>query len=181
MAAASAYVLHVPEGRREIILDRAEENQNFPGATAAEPVDRFSHAHNTALVVLASFRDGAITHIANGRKGASAGTGLVRLNMTDFQRLDRPLPFEDLVGRVSPRFHSPLRRVLDSGGLIPPKTFAAVVDALTQFDPGLAWRLARFSEQRAQVIRGYTPEERANLARIIQPIDPLVAQTGVLA
>lgn len=164
MAAASAYVLHVPEGRREIILDHAEENQHFPGATAAEPVERFSHGRNTALIVLASFRDGAVTHIANGRKGASAGTGLVRLNMTDFQRLDRPLPFEDLVGLVSPRFRSPLRRVLNSGGLIPPKTFGAVVDALTQFDAGLASRLARFSEHRAQVIRGYTPGERANLA-----------------
>ncbi len=164
MAAASAYVLLVPEGRREIILDRAEENRYFPGATAAEPVERFSHGRNTALVVLASFRDGAITHIANGRKGASAGTGLVRLNMTDFQRLDRPLPFEDLVGLVSQRFRSPLRRVLNSGGLIPPKTFRAVVDALTRLDASLASRLARFSERRAQAIRRFTPEERASLA-----------------
>ena len=164
MAAASAYVLLVPEARREIILDRAEENRYFPGATAAEPVERFSHGRNTALVVLASFRDGAITHIANGRKGASAGTGLVRLNMTDFQRLDQPLPFEDLVELVPPRFRSPLRRVLNSGGLIPPKTFRAVVDALTRLDASLTSRLARFSERRAQAIRRFTPEERANLA-----------------
>lgn len=164
MAAAAAYVLHVPERRREIILDRAEENRYFPGATAAEPVERFSHGRNTALVVLASFRDGAITHIANGRKGASAGTGLVRLNMTDFQRLERPLPFEDLIDIVSPRFRSPLRRVLASGGLIPPKTFRSVVDALTQVDASPTSRLARFSERRAQAIRRFTPEERANLA-----------------
>jgi hypothetical protein len=164
MAVASAYVLHVPEGRREIILDRAEENQYFPGATAAEPVDRFAHGRNAALIVLASFRGGAITHIANGRKGASAGTGLVRLNMTDFQRLDRPLPFEELVGLVPPKFRAPLRRLLDSGGLLPPKTFRAVVDALTERDPSLVSRIARFSERRAQTIRNLEPAERANLA-----------------
>jgi hypothetical protein len=164
MAAASAYVLHVPEFRREIILDRAEENDFFPGATAAEPVETFAHGRHSALIVLASFHDGAITHIANGRKGASAGTGLVRLNMTDFQRLDRPLPFEELIGLVRPRFRAPLRRVLASGGLLPPKTRSAVIDALTERDPGLAPRLTRFSERRAGTIRDLTPEERANLA-----------------
>jgi hypothetical protein len=164
MAAASAYVLHIPEGRRAIILDRAEENQYFPGIKAAEPVGKFSHGRNTALIVLASFRDGAITHIANGRKGASAGTGLVRLNMTEFQRLEQPLPLAELVDLVSPRFRAPLRRVLDSGGLLPPKTFAAVVDALMQRDAGLASRLAQFSERRVQAIRNLNAAERANLA-----------------
>jgi hypothetical protein len=164
MAAASAYLLHVPEARREIILDRAEKNRYFPGATAAEPVEKFPHGRNAALIVLASFRDGALTHIANGRKGASAGTGLARLNMTDFQRLERPLPFVELVGLVPPKFRAPLRRVLDGGGLLPPKTLGAVVDALTQRDPNLVSRLARFSERRAQTIRNLEPAERANLA-----------------
>lgn len=164
MVAASAYILHVPGDRRDILLDRAEENRYFPGATAAEPVERFTHGRKAALIVFVSFRDGAITHIANGRKGASAGTGLVRLNMTDFQRLDRPLPFEELVGLVPPRFRAPLRRVLHSGGLLPPKTLGAVMDALAERDPTLAPRLARFSERRAQAIRDLKPEERANLA-----------------
>jgi hypothetical protein len=90
MAAASAYMLHVPENRREIILDRAEKNRYFPAASAT--VERFAHGRNAALIVLACLRDGMITHIANGRKGAPAGTGLVRLNMTDFLRLNRPIP-----------------------------------------------------------------------------------------
>ncbi|WP_342724190.1 hypothetical protein AAFG07_34710 [Bradyrhizobium sp. B097] len=80
MPAATAYVLHVPEGRRDIILNYAEENRYDATRYVAEPVPSFSYGRN-ALVVLACFRDGAITHIADGRKGMSAGTGLARLNM----------------------------------------------------------------------------------------------------
>jgi len=164
MAAASAYVLHVPQNRREVILDRAEENRYSPAASAAEPVERFAHGRNAALIVLVCLRDGMITHLANGRKGASAGTGLVRLNMTDFLRLDRRLPFDELVGLVPAKFRAPLRRVLNGGGLLPPKTLGAVVDSLTGREPGLAPRLARFSERRAHALRGLEPEEARNLA-----------------
>jgi hypothetical protein len=72
MSAATAYVLHVPEGRRDIILNYAEENRHDATRYVAEPVPSFSYGSN-ALAVLACFRDGAITHIADGRKGMSAG------------------------------------------------------------------------------------------------------------
>jgi hypothetical protein len=106
MPAATAYVLHVPEGRRDIILNYAEENRHDATRYVAEPVPSFSYGSN-ALVVLACFRDGAITHIANGRKGMSAGTGLARLNITELQRLERPLPFEEFVGLVPAKFRAP--------------------------------------------------------------------------
>jgi hypothetical protein len=179
VAAASAYVLPVPEDRREIILNRAEEYQGDPTRWVAEPVGSFAHGRNAALIVLVCFRDGKITHIAKGRKGMSAGTGLVRLNMTELQRLDRPLPFEELVGLVPARFRAPLRRMLRSGGLLPAKTFAAVVDALTARDPTLAPRLARFSEQRARAIRGLTLEERQNLAVQKDSLGLALAMAGV--
>jgi hypothetical protein len=179
MAAASAYILHVPKDRRAIILNRAEEYQHDPTSWVAEPVGSFAHGRNAALIVLACFRDGQITHVANGRKGMSAGTGLVRLNMTELQRLDRPLPFEELVGLVPAKFRAPLRRMLGSGGLLPPETFAAVVDALTARDPTLAPRLARFSEQRARAIRGLTPEERENLAVQKESLGLALAMAGM--
>jgi hypothetical protein len=162
MSTSSAYILHVPKDRREIILDRIDE---FPSAFVAEPVPAFAHSRNTALIVLASFTDGFITHIANGRKGASAGTGLVRLNMMDLERLERPLRFRKLVDLVSPRFRAPFRKALQSGGLLPPKTFRAVVEALAQLDDArLTSRLARFSDRRARAIRDLNREERVNLA-----------------
>lgn len=152
----------VPEGRRDITLSYAEENRHDATRYVAEPVPSFSYI-SSALVVLACFRDGAITHIADGRKGMSAGTGLARLNMTELQRLERSLPFEELVGLVPAKFRAPLRPILGDGGLLPPKTFAAVADALTASDPGLATRLARFSENRARALRGLTSKERENL------------------
>jgi hypothetical protein len=94
MVRASAYILILPEDRREILLDRADD---FPSATAAEPVPRFQHSKRAPLVVLASFEDDKITHVADGRKGASAGTGLVRLNMENVQPLREALSFDELV------------------------------------------------------------------------------------
>ncbi|MGY4501147.1 hypothetical protein ACVWYH_005078 [Bradyrhizobium sp. GM24.11] len=59
MPAATAYVLHVPEGRRDIILSYAEEDRHDATRYVAEPVPSFSYGSNT-LVVLACFRDGAM-------------------------------------------------------------------------------------------------------------------------
>ena len=161
MATASAYIINIPEQRRKVILDRVDD---FPNATAAEPVPLFSHGKNAALVVFASFKDDKLTHVANGRKGSSAGTGLVRLNMEDLQRLESPIGFDELVRLVPKKFRAPLRRVLESDGLLPPKTLAAVVDVMTKRNPGIAPRLARFSERRAAALRDLRPAEAQNLA-----------------
>jgi hypothetical protein len=117
-----------------------------------------------ALIVLAAFEDDLITHIADGRKGASGGTDLVRLNMENLRPLDHPISFGDLVASVPARFKEPLQRRLSDGGLLPPKTFRAVVDVLTQMDSSLAERLARFSERRAQALANLTSVQRSNLA-----------------
>jgi hypothetical protein len=61
MIAASAYVLNVPPDRRELILDRADENHYYPTRVAAEPVPFFQHSKRAALIVLASFENGAIS------------------------------------------------------------------------------------------------------------------------
>jgi hypothetical protein len=107
--------------------------------------------------------DGSITHIADGRKGSSAGTGLVRLNMEGLQALTLPVSFADL--RNTPaKLRAHLQRTLDRGGLLPPKTLGAVVDALTQLDTSLSARLSRFSERKAAAVRALSPEARINLA-----------------
>ena len=110
------------------------------------------------------FNDKAITHIADGRKGASAGTGLVRLNMNSLQQLRRPIRFKELVERAPPRVRSHLARVLAAGGKLPPKSLGAAVDILLTLDPDLSGRLARFSELRALRTAGLTRNAQANLA-----------------
>jgi hypothetical protein len=158
MMAAAAYILHVPEERREFLLDYDLT------PTIAEPVPKFDHSRRAPLIVLACFNDKAITHIADGRKGASAGTGLVRLNMSSLQQLHRPIKFEELIDRAPARVRSHLSRSLAVGGKLPPKTLGATVDILLGLDPALSGRLARFSELRSARLAGLTATARANLA-----------------
>lgn len=164
MIAAAAYVLKVPKDRREILL-RFESSPYSPAEPAiAEPVPLFDHSRRAPLIVLACFVEGAITHIADGRKGASAGTGLVRLNMTSLEPLPKPVRFRTLINRAPPRVRVHLRRILPSGGKLPPKSLGAVIDTLLDLEPALAPRVARFSDRWAELLGRLTPTMRMNLA-----------------
>lgn len=164
MSKASLYIFRAPTQRRKYLLDHADDGPNFNGYGIGEPVPKFAHSRNAPLIVLASFDDDSLTHVATGRKGLSAGTGLVRLNLTRVEKLASPIPFETLIGLVPSRFRAPLRSALTEGGLLPPKTFSAVVEALRQHDTKLAERLSRLSQTRTEQVRALTPEQRANLA-----------------
>jgi hypothetical protein len=166
MIAASAYILAVPENRRELILERAGEGRAYYTSqySVAEPVPTFEHSRRAPLVVFACFENGKVTHIADGRKGASAGTGLVRLNMNDLQALARPIAFDELEGGVSVKIRSHLRRVLTNGGLLPPKTLGALVDCIVGLDGSIAARLSRFSERRHEALARLNAGEKNNLA-----------------
>lgn len=164
MISASAYILNVPPNRREVLLDRGEESRYVKSRVPAEPVPRFDHSRRAPLVVFAAFEDNVITHVADGRKGASGGTELVRLNLENLQALTHPVSFERLIASIPTKFRGPLQRRLDDGGVLPPKTLSAVVDALTQLDPTLAPRLTRFSARRVHTLARLTSQQRTNLA-----------------
>jgi hypothetical protein len=115
-------------------------------------------------VVLASFEEGFLTHVGDARKGGSAGTKLVRLNMTSLEELARPIPFEKVVNRVPARFRTPLRRVLLNGGLLAPKTLSAVVEILREMDPVLGEKLSRMSASRRELLAALGDREKENLA-----------------
>ncbi|MBN9585744.1 MAG: hypothetical protein J0G34_10145 [Afipia sp.] len=162
MISASAYILKVPSDRREILL--TAERSHFGGAAAAEPVKLFDHSRRAPLIVLASFDDGLLTHIASARKGASAGTGLVRLNMNSLDQLEQSIPFQLLINSVPNNVKATLTRVVEAGGVLPPQTAKAVVAALEQIDPSLTAKLARLSIARAEQIAALGPKKRENLA-----------------
>jgi hypothetical protein len=174
MIAPAAYVLRVPEGRREILLgsghylpdEYAAHWREFwtAGESVAEPVPSFDHSRRAPLLVFACFGDDAITHIGDGRKGSSAGTGLVRLNIRLLQPLARLIAFDELVGGAPARLRKPLRRALDNGGILPPKSLGAVIDTMLRLEPSLSDRLERFSERRAARLARLTPRGRTNLA-----------------
>jgi hypothetical protein len=165
MISAAAYVLKVPEGRRKILLDDHWSGGRFYSEepVVGEPVAQFDHSRRAPLIVFASFEDDAITHIADGRKGASAGTGLVRLNMRDIHPLARPIFFSELGSRAPARLRVHINRVLSSGGILPPKSLGAFIDIVLELQPELAAGLARFSQHRKSGISQLTDDARTNL------------------
>src|ERR1700676_2339869 len=113
MMTAAAYILKLPLGRREDLLDLINAGER---EVVAEPVPQFDHSRRAPLIVLACFDDEAITHIADGRKGASAGTGLVRLNMSSLEQLRQPIKLGEIRQRAPSRVRAHLARMLEGGG-----------------------------------------------------------------
>jgi len=189
MLSAAAYVLRVPEDRREILLgdtflspaEYARHWRDFwaHGESVAEPVPHFDHSRRVPLIVFASFSEGFITHIGDGRKGAPAGTGLVRLNLTMLQPLVRFVSFNEIVARASARVRKPLDRILNSGGKLPPKSTGVLVEIILGIEPGLAQRLSRFSQQRAERLGRFTARARSNLAEQKETLSTALALAGL--
>ena len=166
MVAAGGYILQVPEHRRELLLFEAEHGDSFfwNKPHVAEPVPTFDHSRRAPLAVFASFEDGSITHIADGKKGRSAGTGLVRLNLEDLQPLERSAAFDEILSKMDKRVRRHLQRRFDQGGLLPPKTLSAFVNLITELDASVGPRLARFSARRARTLERLDSRARENLA-----------------
>lgn len=163
---AAGYVLTVPPDRRRVLLDASENGGSFYNSSpfVAEPVPNFEHSRRAPLVIFASFEDGKITHIADGKRGASAGTGLARLNMKDLKALARPIAFGELKSGVPKRVQAHLERVLTGGGILPPKTLGALVDRIVELDATVGGILARFSARRREALRRFESRAKENLA-----------------
>ena len=166
MVTAGGYILQVPKHRRLLLLDEYEHGEPFYSAKpyVAEPVPVFDHSRRAPLVVFLTFEDGFITHVADGKKGQSAGTGLVRLILSDLLPLKRPIPLEEILSKTENRVRRHLKRRLDQGGLLPPKSLGAFVDRITELDSSIGHRLARFSTRRALALKRLEPRARENLA-----------------
>lgn len=166
MAKASGYILHVPKHRRELLLNENENGESYYSSKpyVSEPVTSFAHSRSAPLIVFASFKNGYITHIADGRKGQSAGTQLVRLNREDLHALNRPIAFGEIASEADRHVRHHLELRLEQGGILAPKSLGAFVDRITELDPSIAPRLTRYSARRADALRRLEPRARENLA-----------------
>lgn len=157
--AAGGYVLRVESKRASKLLEALDAGQ-----TPAEPVPLFKHSRTTALVVFACLNEGAITHIASGRQGAPAGSGLRRLNLETMEPLSQPVSLDQLRAAAPAKVRQHVERVFSSGGLLPPKSLGYVIDELLKIVPGLSARLERYGEERSRRIEEYSEAQIQNLA-----------------
>lgn len=124
-----AYVLTVAPHRRGPLLHAW---RNGPRGVS-EAVPTFS-VGDRPVIVFVSLVEGAITHVAEGRRGTPAATGSVRLHLRGLAELTRPLGFGEFVDPLAPRLRGHLQRALREGGTLPPATGEALVDHMIEAD-----------------------------------------------
>ncbi len=148
-------------------MERREELLSFSHVHEAigEPVGKFDHPRKAPLIVFVSFDGTHITHLADGRKGLAAGTGMTRLNLEQMEGLQFPVSITTCMERLGGRTKSHIEKRLVGGGFLPPQSFQTFLDIFTELSPESATRLARFGKARRERIANLSDEVRTNLAQ----------------
>ena len=171
---ANGYVLNVAQPRRAVLLDARDW-----GSAVAESVPDFTHPRSHPLLCFVSFSDGAITHLAEGRRGHKGGTGLRRLNLLNLTRLGTPVPYEAVLPILPLRLRIHVETRFANGGLLPPSSFGAVVDAVRTLLPEANRLLERFSESRRRLIADLSGEARTSLAYQKETVATALTLAGI--
>jgi len=171
---ADGYVLRVPVGRRETLIEGIAKY-----GTISEPVPEFDHSRGTPILVLLSFSDGEITHVADGLKGRRGGTEQHLLKMSNVDALPRPITFASLVENAPANVQAHLRDRLSQGGVLAPRSLGVTVDALLQLEPSIAQRIARYSERRASYVAGLTSHTQTSLALQKESLNAALRIAGI--
>jgi hypothetical protein len=159
MAKASGFAVLLSKDRMTTFLECVGEKQSF-----AEPVADFQHSRNVPLVCfIISARK--VTHIALGRRGTRAGTGLSRLNVDRVEKLTEPLSIQRIINRLPKRNAASVQKRFNSGGLLTDKGFAAVIDAIRQLASSASTLLDRFSQARIERVQRLSAKTKDSLAQ----------------
>lgn len=154
----SVYILKLDQNRWEVL----EEQVGF-GMLFAEPVQEFEHNRNLPLICFL-ISDGRMKFYAKGRRGLMAGTGIRRLNLDEIMSIDAEVVLENLLALVPKRFKKKIRDRVISGGVLPPKSSEAFLEALFQAYPLTRMHLNQYSKQYVQAISDLLPQTRQTLA-----------------
>jgi len=158
MADAGGFILILSKHRLDLFKKRLDWGERF-----AEPVSEFKHSRNTPLICFI-LSDGSITHLAKGKRGIRAGTELSRLNIDDGIILKSSIQTKAIIDYVPQRVKKWVKQRFKNGGLLTPKSFEAVVDAILHLSPETKPLLARYSSERANIIRNMPLKTRQILA-----------------
>lgn len=158
MAKASGYAAVLPKDRMTAFLECIEEGQRF-----GQPVADFQHSRNAPLVCFV-VGGRKVTHIALGRRGNGAGTGLRRLNFDKTEKLPAPLAIHRILKLLPKRNKASVEKRFVSGGLLTDKGFAAVVEAVRRLAPQASSILERYSKERIERVGRLSLKARESLA-----------------
>ena len=159
MTDASGFALALNREREQVFLAALASENVF-----AEPVPAFSHSRNVPLRCIVISPNGTVTHLGLASRGMRAGTAIRRLNVGSILPLATPITTDAILSTVSSRVASAAQNLLRNGGLMPPKTFAAIVAALRTLSVESQAILDRFGQSRSERIRRISDRARDSLA-----------------
>lgn len=157
--AVRIYIHSVEKNRRQGLLNAVDEKEK-----CTERVSKFKHNRHNPFLVILSFQDGAVTHIADGHKDYNNITDSVSLVMTNMEELTEPVEFDTLYSKIESKLIPYLKYRIGNGGLLGEKTHAAVVEILERLGLSIIRRLNRLSPRRSRYIGVLSEHARQNLS-----------------
>jgi hypothetical protein len=156
---ADGYVLNIEHTRRTLMRNAMLERRFF-----AEQVAEFTHPRHHPLVCFIGLEDGAITHLGLGTRGHRAAEGRRRLNVREPTKLASPVTHTSLLETLPGKFRAHVKARFDDGGLLPPASFTAVMEAVRSLVPQSNALLDRFSGGRSAAVARLSAGKRRALA-----------------
>jgi len=157
MEYTSGYLLPLDDSRLNVF--NSWERSSF-----AEPVSDFKYPRNRPLICFILNKKREITHFGFGRRGFRAGTDLRRLNISDINKLKKNISSDEITNSLDSKVKHHLVRKLDSGGLLPPKTFDAFLEVFLSKVPEATRVLNTYLSRRRLRIENLTNTQKKNLA-----------------
>jgi hypothetical protein len=161
-------------------MDRLERFENCidEGVSFGEPVPEFQHSRNLPLVCFIVVGR-TLIQIGQGRRGVRAGTDVRRLNIAAAEKLSAPIAINRIIRNLPTRVRHTANNRLRSGGLLPPKTFEAVIEVLRELAPQSRATLDLYSMARTARIRELPSEVKQNLAYQKEAVLTALAISGI--
>jgi len=153
---AGGYILKLSEDRYSVF-----EKRSIIGSDIfAEPVQDFQHSRTAPLICFVLSPSKTITRIARGRRGFKAGTALRRLNIENIKDLSQPIPAATVINNIPIKVKKRAISCFENGGLLAPKSFEAVIDAIRKLSPETRPILDLYSRERRELIRRLSEKTR---------------------
>lgn len=159
MRQTSAYIVRLSNERQQAFNDNLHIRSEF-----AEPVGDFTYSSSLPLICVLVNPQGRITHIGKGARGNRAGTELRRLNISELTPLTTRLSVRQLLDALPKGSRRHAKPRFEKRGLLPPKTFEHVADAIARLAPETRKHLERFTEQSRRRLAELTREQKTAYA-----------------